>query len=120
MIRYCFVSECYVGIMTFHEDGTISMSWEPDENLTELGKRFKKYVPLENDRMIKLFISERAISPLRPDRPVWLSFVGLENNATELEIFLAGHGVSCNDTFWIDTVKSPQRWYDKFSKRLPD
>lgn len=40
MIRYCFVSECYVGIMTFHEDGTISMSWEPDENLTELGKSF--------------------------------------------------------------------------------
>ena len=41
MIRFCFVMDCYVGVMTFHSNGKISMCWEPDENLSELARNYK-------------------------------------------------------------------------------
>ena len=111
-IRYCFVKDCFVGTMHFRDDGEIVMNWEDDSKLTELGRNFKKYIPLSSTRLIKLFISERVIDENRPDRSMWLSMCGINNpNASDLEIFLGIHGVSINDYFWIDTVKSPDYWY---------
>lgn len=116
-IRYCFVKECYVGIMEFKDDGEITMTWEDDSKLSELALTYKKYLTLDSTRLIKLFISERVIDERRPDRSLWLSLSGINNpNASDLEIFLGIHGVSINDYFWIDTVKSPDYWYNCYSK----
>lgn len=110
-IRYCFVKECFVGVMSFHDDGEISMSWEDDSKLTDVAKRYKKYLHLDDTRMIKLFISERVIDEHRQDRGVWLGMCGVSPYASDLEVFLGIHGVSMNDCFWINTEKSADYWY---------
>ena len=117
IIRYCFVKDCYVGIMRFKDDGEITMTWEDDSKLSELALTYKKYLNLDSTRMIKLFISERVIDERRPDRSLWLSMCGINNpNASDLEIFLNNHGVSINDYFWTDKVKSPAYWNKYLSK----
>lgn len=113
LVRYCFVQDCFVGILTFRDDGEITMQWEDDSTLSDLAKKYKKYIPMRTTDDIKLFISERVIDERRPDRSIWLSLSGITNmNASKIEIFLGIHGVSINDHFWIDTIKSPQYWYD--------
>lgn len=117
-VRYCFVKECFVGTMTFEDDGEIRMDWEDDSKLTELARNYKKYIPLSDTRLIKLFIGERVIDRRRPDRSLWLGKCGISTNASDLEIFLGIHGVSINDYFWIDTKKSPDWWYNYYSVRI--
>ena len=110
MIRYCFHKDCYVGIMVFHENGEIEMRWEPDENLDEDARNYKKYMGLKTTEEIKIFIEERTIDERRPDRGVWLGMIGLNCSASRMEIFLKGRGVSINDYFWFDEVKSTAWW----------
>ena len=43
MKYYCFVKDCYVGIMEFKDDGNITMTWEDESNFIELAKTYKKY-----------------------------------------------------------------------------
>ena len=112
--KYCFVGPCYVGIMTINtQNDTYAMKWENENNYTEGACNYKKYMKLDSSEQIKIWISERVISRDRPDASVWLGLVGLTPKASDLEIFLNIHGVSCNDTFWFNDSKDNRLWTEQ-------
>lgn len=59
---------------------------------------------------IQIFIEERTIDERRPDRSIWLGMIGLRPDASRLGISTKGHGVSINDYFWFDEIKSTKFW----------
>lgn len=111
MMRYCFLGGEYVGRMYFLPDG-MRMDWRPDGELSGYARRYKFYVPLGDDGAIRRFIGERCISPERPDRAVWLRQIGLGVDASNLDIFLASHGTSVNDVFWVSDRLDNSLWED--------
>lgn len=110
MKYYCFVKDCYVGIMEFKDDGNITMTWEDESNFIELAKTYKKYMSLNTTEEILAFIGERVPDRRRPGLSVFLSGIGCHLNSSDLEIFTKNHGVSFNDCFWINETKDNSFW----------
>ena len=112
MKYYCFVKDCFVGIMEFKKNGDITMTWEDDNKLIELAKTYKKYFNLSTTEHILAFIGERVPDRRRPGLSVFLSGIGCNLNSSDLEIFIRNHGVSLNDTFWINDTNDNSFWKD--------
>lgn len=119
IVRYCFIGSCHCGVLKFYNDSA-EMVWKDDSNLSELARKFKKYIPLKSKREIELFISERCINEYRPDRGIWLGLIGLSANASDLAIFLSTHGTSINDLFWINDTLDLSFWNDNYREFYPD
>jgi hypothetical protein len=109
MIYYCFVADCYVGVMNFR-DSEIVMSWEDDSKLSDLAKMYKKITPMSNQAEINAFISERVPSRKRAGVAPFLAHNDCNLFSSDIEIFQKCHGVSNNDLFWIDTDRNSKYW----------
>lgn len=111
MVKHCFYCNEHVGVLTIN--GT-SLSFTPDkiENVKSEGARnFLTYVDLSSERLIRLFIEERVTPVDRmEDRVLWGSMCGAKPYCSDLELFLAGHGMSGNDCFWIDDKRDSTFW----------
>ena len=119
--KYCFVKNEYIGILTIDlESGEKTMQYIGNtENISQYAKNWIKYFPLDSTEAIDNFISERVISRTRPDAGIWLGLAGCNINSTDTEIFLAAHGTSYNDLFWIDDTPESV-WWDTVYKHKID
>ena len=112
MKYYCYVKDCFVGIMEFKDNGEITMTWEPDDKLIELARTYKKYLNLSTTEHILAFIGERVPDRRRPNLSAFLGMIGCHLNSSDIEIFIKNKGVSGNDTFWINDKKDNSFWQD--------
>lgn len=119
--KYCFVKNECIGMLTIDStNGEKKMQYiENTDNLSQYARNWIKYFPFKSTEDIDNFISERVISRTRPDAGIWLGMVGCNVNSTDVEVFLAGHGTSYNDLFWIDDIPEPI-WWDTVYKHKID
>lgn len=100
----CYISDNYIGIMTFLSDGSITMEWQPADRLSSTAKMMKQMTPLKTTEDILAFIGERVGPPEQPGMDIWRSFVGATLQDSNVEVFKKANGVSINDTFHIEKV----------------
>lgn len=109
---YCFTGKCFIGIMTFLDNGEITMEYEDDSKLDNYAKMFKKLTPMNTTEEILTFIGERVPDRRRPGVDVWLSMSGCSLYSSDIEIFQKNHGMSINDVFFIDEEKKLDFYYN--------
>lgn len=105
------MEDCFIGIWRIKDDGSMEYTWEPEENLSPLDKKYKSYCPLETEKELWLLIEDRVPDMRRPGLSPFLARIGCNMQSTPLEIFIKNHGFSINDLFWVNTEKDNSLWY---------